>query len=57
MKVGDDGDLELEIRRPLRRHQMIARDAKPQHGLAEPVSRGRDAERAETADEPKELTS
>ena len=41
MKVGDDGDLELEIGGPLRRQDVIARDAKPQHRLdAEPVCRG-----------------
>ena len=41
MKIGDHRDLELEIGRPLRRLDIVARDAKPQHGLdAEPVCRG-----------------
>ncbi len=30
VNVGDDGDLQLEIRGPLPRRQMIARDARPQ---------------------------
>ena len=40
VKVGDDGYPELEIGGPLRRLDVIARNAKPQHGLAEPVCRG-----------------
>ena len=33
MKIGDDGDLELEIGGPLRRQDIIPRDPKPQHRL------------------------
>jgi hypothetical protein len=41
MKVGDHGNLEIEIGWPLRRQQVIPRNAKPQHGLdAEPIRRG-----------------
>jgi hypothetical protein len=41
MQVGDDGDLELKGGGPLRRRDIIACDAKPQHRLdAEPVCRG-----------------
>ena len=41
MQVGDDRDLERKISRPLRRGNIVARDAKPQHRLdAEPIGRG-----------------
>jgi hypothetical protein len=40
MKIGDDGDLELETGGPLRRQNIIPRDPKPQHRLnADPVCR------------------
>ena len=57
MEIGDDGDLELKIAGPLRRLNMIARDAKPQHGLAEPIGRGRQAGGAESGNEAKEMTA
>ena len=47
MKVGDGGDLELEIGGPLRRQDIIARDAKPQRGLGEAIGGGRTAGDAE----------
>ena len=41
MKIGNRGDLELETSGPLRRGNIVARDAKPQHRLdAEPIGRG-----------------
>ena len=41
MKVGDHGYLQIEIGRPLRRQEVIPRDAEPQHGLdSEAVSSG-----------------
>jgi len=33
VKVGDDGYLQIETDRPLRRQQVIPRDAEPQYGL------------------------
>ena len=40
VKVGDHGDVELEIGGPLRRRKVVARDVKLQHGFAEPICRG-----------------
>ena len=58
MEIGDDGDLERKIRRPLRRRDVIARDAKPQHRFdAEPVGCGRNTECAQSGDEMKEVTA
>jgi hypothetical protein len=58
MKVGDDGYLEIETGRPLRRQQVIPRDAKPQHGLdSESVGSGRSAEGAKPGNEAKEMTA
>ena len=51
MKVGDCRDLELQPGGPSRRRNVIPRDAKLQHGFAEPVSRGRDAKRAQPTDD------
>ena len=51
MQVGDDGDLQLEAGRPLRRRRIVARDAQPHQRLdAKTIGRGGDAERAEPAD-------
>ena len=50
--VGDGGDLQLEIGGPLRRRDLIARDAEPQHRLdAEAIGRGGEARGAEAGDE------
>ena len=57
VQVGDHGDVELEIGGPLRRRKVVARDAKLQHGLSEPVGRGRDAERAQPTQNPEEMTA
>ena len=57
VKIGDDGDLELEIGGPLRRRKVVADDAKLQRGFGEPVSRGRDAERAQATKEFKEMSA
>ena len=58
MEVGDGGDPELEIRRPLPRRKIIADGAEPQHRLdAEPIGRRRSTEGAKPADGPEELTS
>src|SRR5260370_11808550 len=58
MQVGNDGDLELEIRGPSRRLEVVARNAKPQQGLdAEPISRRSSAEGAQTRNETKESSA
>ena len=43
MEVGDNGDPELEIRRPARRRDLVARDIEPKDRLAEAIGRARDA--------------
>jgi hypothetical protein len=55
VKIGDDSDLQLEVRGPFRWGQFVTCDAKRQQRLAEALSRGRSAERAEPADYLKEL--
>ena len=57
VEIGDDGDRELMIGWPLRRRNMIARDPKPQHGLAEAIGRGREAGGAKSGDEAKKTTA
>ena len=51
MKVGDDGDLEPETGRPLRRQDIVPRDTKPQRGLAKSISDGGNTGCAEAGDE------
>ena len=58
MKVGDDGDLELEARRPLRWRNVVTGNVKPQQRLdAEAIGRGRGAEGTEAGEEAKEFTA
>lgn len=58
MDVGDHGNLQREVRRPLPRGWMIAGDAKPQHRLdADAVGRGRDGESGEAAEGTDEVTA
>ena len=57
VKVGDDGNSELEIGGPLRRLDVVPRHAKPQYRLAESVCGGRGTEGAEPSNESKELTT
>ena len=57
MNVGDDGDLEREIRRPLPRGRVITGDAEPQRLDADAIGRGRDAERGQAADGSNEMTT
>jgi hypothetical protein len=57
MDVGDDGDLETEVGRPLRRPKIVADDAEPQQGLdADPVESGSRAEGSGSTEETNELT-
>ena len=51
VKVGDGGDLEFETGGPLRRCNVVARDTKPQRGLAKSISDGGNAGGAEAGDE------
>jgi hypothetical protein len=55
MQVGDNRDSKREIRRPLFWGNVVARDAKLQYGLAEPIGRGRAGQRPEPAAETKKL--
>jgi hypothetical protein len=57
MNVGDDGDLERKIRRPLPRGRVITGDAEPQRLDADAIGRGRDAERGQAADGTDEMTT
>jgi hypothetical protein len=58
MNVGDHGDLQRKIRRPLARGRVIAGDPKPQHRLdADAVSGGRDGESRQAADGTDEMTA
>src|SRR5258706_15993312 len=58
VKIGDNGYLEIETGRPLRRQQAIPREAEPQHGLvAEAIGRGRSAEGAKPGNKAKEMTA
>ena len=58
MKVGDRGNPERKVRRPLRRGNVVTRNPKPQYGLdAKPICRGRAGEGAQPANETKELTA
>jgi hypothetical protein len=56
VQVGDHRYPEREIRGPLRGRNVVARDAKPEDGFAEPVSRSRGTERAKRTGETQELT-
>ncbi len=56
VNVGHDSYPEIEAGRPLRRRKLVSCDTQPQHGLAKSIGRGRDAKRAQPADEPKELS-
>ena len=47
VNIGDDGDLEFQIGRPLRRRNLIARDPKLQLGFAEAIGDRRNAGNAE----------
>ena len=57
MNIGDDGDLEFQIRRPLRRRNLIARDLKLQLGFAETIGGRRNAGNAETGKCTQEVTA
>jgi len=49
VKVGDRGDPELKSPWPSRRREIVAGDAEPHDGFAEPVGGGGNAERAQRA--------
>ena len=57
VKVGDGRDPELESLWPSWRREIVARNAKPHYGFAEPVSSGRDAKRAEPTGKFQEMTA
>ena len=57
MQVGDDGDLEPEIGGPLRRLYIVARDAKPQFGLAKTIGDGGSSGSTEAGEEAKEMAA
>jgi len=57
MNVGEDRDVELEARGPLRRVERVTRDAKPQHRLAEAIGGRRHAESAKPGQKLKEAAA
>ena len=58
VKIRDDRNLELETRRPLRRHNVVTGHAEPHQRLdAETIGHRRGAECTKAGDEAKEVTA